>query len=139
MMNSSRCNQAWSSIKIEVDKYENSKSVIQWKNKIKAWKDQYKKAKENKGKSGEEPKSSPFYDKFDRILSERTWLSLKMSDKKVYSKAQSSANLIKTTKKKVKQITQMTVSFFSFRRGTLPKTDILELLKGYPLCTEFRI
>ena len=29
--------------------------------------------------------------------------------------------------------------FFSFRRGTLPKTDILELLKGYPLCTEFRI
>ena len=30
-----------------------------------ALKDQYKKAKEKNGKSGEEPKSSPFYDQFD--------------------------------------------------------------------------
>ena len=72
MLNSSRCNQAWSSIKVEADKYGNSKSVIQCKNKIKALKDQYKKAKENNGKSGEEPKSSTFYDQFDRILSEKT-------------------------------------------------------------------
>ena len=76
ILNSSRCNQAWSSVKIEVGKYGNSKSVIQCKNKIKALKDQYKKAKENNGKSREEPKSSPFYDQFDRILSERTIFSI---------------------------------------------------------------
>ena len=35
-------------------------------------KDQYKKTKENNGRSGEGPKSSPFYHQFDRILSERT-------------------------------------------------------------------
>ena len=45
MLNSSRCNQTWSSIKIEVDKYGNAKSLIQCKNKIKALKGQYKKAK----------------------------------------------------------------------------------------------
>ena len=72
MLNSSRCNQTWSSIKIEVDKYGNSKSLMQCKNKIKALKDQYKKAKENNGKSGEEAKSSSFCDQFNRILSERT-------------------------------------------------------------------
>ena len=76
ILNSSRCNQAWSSVKIEIDKYGNSKSVIQCKNKIKSLKDQYKKAKENNGKSREEPKSSPFYDQFDRILSERTIFSI---------------------------------------------------------------
>ena len=76
MLNSSRCNQTWSSIKIEVDKYVNAKSLIQCKNKIKALKGQYKKAKENNGKSGEEPKSSPFYDQFDRMLSERTILTV---------------------------------------------------------------
>ena len=76
ILNSSQCNQAWSSVKIEVDKYGNSKSVIQCKNKIKALKDQYKKAKENNGKSREEPKPSPFYDQFDRILSERTIFSI---------------------------------------------------------------
>ena len=48
MLNSSRCNQAWSSIKIEVDKYGNAKSIEQCKQKVKAMKDQYKKAKENK-------------------------------------------------------------------------------------------
>ena len=86
MLNSSRCNQAWSSIKIQVDKYGDSKYLIQWNNKIKALKDQYKKAKEKNEKSGEEPKSSPFYDQFDWILSQRTillCLSWKKSDKKV--------------------------------------------------------
>ena len=86
MLNSSQCNQAWISIKIEVDKYGNSKSVVQCKNKIKALKDQCKKAKENNGKSREEPKSSLFYDQFDRLLVKEHFslcLSLKKSDKKV--------------------------------------------------------
>ena len=84
--NSSQCNQAWSSIKTEVGKYGNSKSVIQSKNKNKALKDQYKKAKGNNRKSGQEPKSSPCYNHFNRILSERQFLlclSLKKSDKKL--------------------------------------------------------
>ena len=72
MLNSSRYNQAWSSIKIEGDKYENSKFVIQCKNEIKALKDHYKNTKENNGKSGDEHKSLPIFDQFNRILIERT-------------------------------------------------------------------
>ena len=72
MLNSSRCNQAWSGIKTEVDKNGNSKSVIQCKNKIKALKYQHKETKESNGKPGEESKFSPFYNQFDRILNERT-------------------------------------------------------------------
>ena len=73
MLNSSRCNQAWSGIKTKVDKNGNSKSVIQCKNKIKALKYQYKETKENNGKPDEEKsKFSPFYNQFDRILNERT-------------------------------------------------------------------
>ena len=72
MLNSSRCNQAWSSIKIEGGKYENSKFVIQCKNKIKALKDHYKNTKENNEKSGDEHKSLPFSDQFDRTFGERT-------------------------------------------------------------------
>ena len=41
ILDSSQCNQAWSSIKTEVGKYGNSESVIQCKNKNKALKNQY--------------------------------------------------------------------------------------------------
>lgn len=72
ILNSTRCNQAWTEIKNEIDKIGSSKSVEQCKNKIKALKDQYKKAKQNNKKSGEEPKFPPFYEEFDKILSERS-------------------------------------------------------------------
>ena len=71
LLNSTRCNVAWANIKEEVDKFGNPKSVMQCKSKIKSLKDQYKKSKEGNKKTGEEPKTSPFYEQFDRILSER--------------------------------------------------------------------
>ena len=139
---SSRCNQAWSSIKIEVGKYGNSKSVLQCKNKIKALKDQYQKAKENNGKSGEESKSLPLYDRFDRILSERTFLTMpefkEVGQKSVSASPKFSKSHQNNTEKSQANNTNDS-KFFVFTKGTLPMSDILELLKGHPLFTDFRV
>ena len=140
MLNSPQCNQAWISIKIEVDKYGNSKSVVQCKNKIKALKDQCKKAKENNGKSREEPKSSLFYDQFDRLLSERTFFTMpefkEVGQKSVIASPKFSKS---HQNNKEKGQANNTIDRKSFQRGTLPKSDILELLKGHPICKEFRV
>ena len=122
MLNSSQCNQAWSSIKIEVNRYGNSKSVIHCKNKIKALKDQYKKAKKNNGKSGEEPKSLPFYNQFGRILSKRTIFT--MSEfKEVGQKSIASPKFSKShqnNKEKSQANNTNDSKFFNFPKGDPP-------------------
>ena len=125
-----------------VDKYGNSKSVIQCKNKIKALKDQYKKAKENNGKSGEEPESLPFYNQFDRILSERTIFTMpefkEVRQKSIIASSKFSKSYQNNKEKNLANNTNDS-KFFVFPKGALPKSDILDLLKGHPLCTELRV
>ena len=105
-------------------------------------KDQYKKAKENNGRSGEGPKSSPFYHQFDRILSERTVFTIpefkEVGQKSVIATPKFSKSH-ENNKEKSQAKNTNDISFLSFWRGTLPKSDILELLKGHPLCIEFRV
>ena len=98
--------------------------------------DQYKKAKENNGKSGEEPKSSPFYDQFGRILSERAIFTMPQCKEVGQEKGIASPNFGKShqnNKEKSQANNTNDSKFFVF-----PKSDILELLKGHLLCTEFR-
>ena len=71
LIESSRCNEAWHTIQIEVSKLGIDKSKRQCTDKLRNLKDQYKRAKEINRTSGAAPKTSPFFDDFDEILGTR--------------------------------------------------------------------
>ena len=71
LIESSRCNEAWHIIQIEVSKLGIEKSKRQCTDKLRNLKDQYKRAKENNRTSGAAPKTLPFFDDFDEILGNR--------------------------------------------------------------------
>ena len=105
-------------------------------------KNQYKKAKENNGKSGEEPESLPFYNQFDRILSERTIFTMpefnEVRQKSVIANPKFSKSHQNNKEKNLSNNTNDS-KFFVSPKGALPKSDILDLLKEHPLCTELRV
>ena len=72
-LESSGCNQIWPSIVEAVSSPGPEKTLKQCKVKIRNMKDAYKKCKDDNKKSGNKSSKCPFYDEFDKLLSEM-WL-----------------------------------------------------------------
>ena len=76
ILESSRCNEGWHFIQKEVSKLGHEKTKLQCKNKIRNLKDLYKNIKLNNSKSGAAPQTSPFFDAFDEVLSNRDGVNI---------------------------------------------------------------
>ena len=71
LIESSRCNEVWFTIRKELSKYGGQKTKKQCTDKLRNLKDLYKKAKENNRTSGASPETSLFFEDFDEILGSR--------------------------------------------------------------------
>ena len=60
LIESSRCNEVWFTIRKELAKYGGEKTKNQFRDKLRNLKDLYKKAKENNRTSGASTETSPF-------------------------------------------------------------------------------
>ena len=75
-LESSRCNQIWPWIVEAVSSHGPEKTLKQGKVKIRNMKDAYKKCKDGNKKSGNKSNKCPFYDEFDKLLSDRDVVNL---------------------------------------------------------------
>ena len=75
-LESSGCNQIWPSIVEAVSSHGPEKTLKQCKVKIRNMKDAYKKCKDENKKSGNKSSKCPFYDEFDKLLSDRDVVNL---------------------------------------------------------------
>ena len=104
--------------------------------KSKLWKTNTKKAKENNGKSGEEPKSSPFYDHFGSILSEKTIFTMpefeEVGQKSVIASPKFSKSH-QNNKEKSQANNTNDSKFFVFPKGHLFKVRYPGVIKRAPV------
>ena len=105
-------------------------------------KDRYKKAKANNGKSGEETKSSPFYDQFDRILNKRTIFTMPEFKEVGQESVIASPKFSKShqnNKEKSQSNNTNDSKFFVFPKGDPSKVKHPGVIKRAPLYTKFKV
>ena len=66
----------WAKIKVEIDKFGNSKSLKKIKDKLRNLKDGHKQTRDNNKKIRKSPIFCPFYENFDEIFGARDTVNL---------------------------------------------------------------
>ena len=75
-LESSRCNQVWTSILKKLNQQGSPKTKQQCRIKIRNLKADYKRCKDKNKESGSNPHSCPFYEEFDAILGARNVINM---------------------------------------------------------------